>query len=112
MISDNQLEQHFQFVNHMLLEEVISEPLMHSALSSVAAPASYFWGGGQTPQSLSFACHLVQENGHFFLFSLKSRRANLGARQLPTPSPPLCILRQSKLPFHSRFGQSNVATCI
>ena len=31
MVSDNQLDQYFQFVKDMLLEEVISEPLIHSA---------------------------------------------------------------------------------
>ena len=32
MVSDNQLDQYFQFVKDLLLEErVISEPLVHSA---------------------------------------------------------------------------------
>ena len=30
MVSDNQQDQHFQLVKDMLLEEVISEPLIHS----------------------------------------------------------------------------------
>ncbi len=30
-VSGNQLDQNFQFVKDMLLEEVISEPLIHSA---------------------------------------------------------------------------------
>ncbi len=30
MVSDNQLDQYFQFVKDMLLEEVISEPLIYS----------------------------------------------------------------------------------
>ncbi len=31
MVSDNQLDQFFQFIKNMQLEEVISEPLIHSA---------------------------------------------------------------------------------
>ena len=31
MVSDNQWDQYFQFVKDMLLEDVISEPLIHSA---------------------------------------------------------------------------------
>ena len=31
MVSDNQLDQYFKFVKDMLLEEFISEPLIHSA---------------------------------------------------------------------------------
>ena len=31
MVSDNQLDQYFQFVKDVLLEEVISEPLIRSA---------------------------------------------------------------------------------
>ena len=31
MVSDNQPDQYFQFVKGMLLEEVISEPLIYSA---------------------------------------------------------------------------------
>ncbi len=31
MVSDNRLDQYFQVVKHMPLEEVISEPLIHPA---------------------------------------------------------------------------------
>ena len=31
MVSDNRLDQYFQFVKDMPLEEVISEPLIHPA---------------------------------------------------------------------------------
>ncbi len=31
MVSDNQLDQYFQFVKDMLLEEVLSEPPIHAA---------------------------------------------------------------------------------
>ena len=31
MVSDDQLDQYFQFVKDMLLEEDITEPLIHSA---------------------------------------------------------------------------------
>ncbi len=31
MVSDNQLDQYFQFVKDILLEELIGEPIIHSA---------------------------------------------------------------------------------
>ncbi len=46
IVSDNQLDQYFQFVKDMLLEEVISEPLIHSAYY-INQNFAYYSGFGQ-----------------------------------------------------------------
>ena len=41
MVRDNQLDQYFQLVKDMLLEEVISEPLIHTSQSNLAYDSGF-----------------------------------------------------------------------
>ncbi len=65
MVTNNQLYQYFQFVKDMLLEKVISEPLIHSACY-----INQWFGHGSNTAMYTITSHTV---GLYRLKSIKCR---------------------------------------